>query len=228
MNPKLLFNQIKIQLPRVPGVRIEIEEDKMNFIINGRLELSVRESGGVSFEPNCSYTPETKQLSDKVIETSKFVREYLTTIDEAPEFNVEGVGNQFKLIAQFNNTVLAARTMQDENVEFVTWERDSSGVSAGHYYGNNFIGAKEDFASRANLVNPDKIFSTDELVEIYRCVEDTLAGEYELTNGQEEMLAEIKGKIKEVVPDVIERAIEAGEEFEQEQGYIVFLFNKIQ
>lgn len=218
MNTKLLFNQIKIQLPRVPGVRTEIEEDKMNFIINGRLEFSVRETGGVSFEPNCSYTPATKQLSDKVIETSKFVREYLTTIDEAPEFKVEGVGNQFKLIAQFNDTVLAARAMQDENVEFVTWERDSVGVSAGHYFGNNFVGAKEDFAIRSGIINRDKIFSTNELVEIYRCVEDTLAGEYELTNDQYETLWRIQSKINDSVPNLSDLIIEAEERVEQEQN----------
>lgn len=216
MNSKLLFNQIKIQLPCMHGVRTEIQDDQLNFYVNGRLEFHVRESGGVSFEPNCSYTTETKQLSDKVIEASKFVREYLTTIDEAPEFKVEGVGNQFKLIAQFNNTVLAARTMQDENVEFVTWDRDSRGVSAGHYFGSNFIGAKEDFAIRSGIINRDKIFSTDELVEIYRCVEDTLAGEYELTNDQRDILWRIQTKINDSVQNLNELIIEAGEKFEQE------------
>lgn len=90
--------------------------------------------------------------------------------------------------------------------------------SSGHYFGNNFTRTKEDFAVRADIVNQDKIFSTNELVEIYRHVEDTLEGGYELTNEQEEILDTIKSKISEVVPDVIERAIEAGEQFEQEQN----------
>ena len=218
MDPKLLFNQIKIQLPRMHGVRTEIEEDKMNFFVNGRLKFSVRETGGVSFEPNCTYTNETKQLSDKVIETSKFVREYLTTIEEAPEFKVEGVGNQYKLIAQFNDTILAARTNDIDNVDFVTWEKDARGVSAGHYFGNNFIGAKEDFAIRSGIINRDKIFSTNELVEIYRCVEDTLDGEYELTNDQHEMLWRIQSKINDSVPNLNDLIIEAGERIEQEQN----------
>lgn len=218
MDSKLFFNQIKLQLPHMEGVAIKAEDDKLNFYVDGRKEFYVRPTGGVSFETNCSYTDKVKQIGDSAVKASRYVHEYLTAIEEAPELKVDDLEKEFKLIAQFNNTVLAARIMQNENVEFVTWDKDSRGVSAGHYYGNNFIGAKEDFASRANLVNPDKIFKTDELVEIYRCVEDTFAGEYELTNDQEEMLCGIKEKITEVVPDILERTIEAAEEFEQEQN----------
>ncbi|MCI5970976.1 MAG: hypothetical protein SPF92_01270 [Clostridia bacterium] len=32
-----------------------VEDDKMNFYVNGRLEFYVRESGGVSFVPNCFF-----------------------------------------------------------------------------------------------------------------------------------------------------------------------------
>ena len=71
---------------------------------------------------------------------------------------------------------------------------------------------------RANLVNPDKIFLIDELVEIYRCVDDILGGGYELTDEQEEILDIIKSKITESVPDVMERAVENEERFEPEQN----------
>lgn len=217
MDTKLLYNQMKEQLPPMEGVTVKVEDDKMNFYVDGRLEFYVRKSGGVSFVPDYSYTDKVKNASDMTIRTSRFVRGYLETIEQAPDFEVEGLENKYKLIAQFNNTVLAARVNGENHVEFVTWDMDSSGVSAGNYFGNNFNGAKEDFAIRADLVNRDKVFSTNELVEMYRCVEDTLEGEYELTNEQEEMLAAIKNKISEVVPDVFERTIESGEQFEQGQ-----------
>ena len=55
MNSKLLYNQMKEQLPPMEGVAVKIEDDKMNFYVDGRLEFYIRESGGVSFVPDCSY-----------------------------------------------------------------------------------------------------------------------------------------------------------------------------
>lgn len=45
MNLKLLYNQIKEQLPPMEGVAVKVEDNKMNFYIDGRLEFYVRESG---------------------------------------------------------------------------------------------------------------------------------------------------------------------------------------
>ncbi len=216
MDSKLLYNQIKEQLPPLEGVSVKVEDNKMNFYIDGRLEFYVRESGGVSYMPNCSDTDKVKNICGEIVRTSRFVREYLETIDQAPDFEVEGLKNKYKLLAQFNNTVLAARVNGGDHVEFVTWDKDSRGVSAGNYFGNNFTRAKEDFAVRANIVNRDKIFSTSELVEIYRCIDDTLGGGYEISDEQVDLLNTIKDKITEVVPDVIERAVEAQEQYDQE------------
>lgn len=215
MNSKLLYNQIKEQLPPMEGVAVKIEDDKMNFCVDGRLEFYVRESGGVSFVPDCSYTDKVKDICDTTVLTSRFVREYLETIEQAPDFEVEGLKNKYKLLAQFNNTVLVARVNGGDYVEFVTWDKDSKGVSAGNYFGNDYTRAKEDFAVRADIINRDKIFSTFELVEIYRCVDDTLGGGYEISDEQEDVLNTIKNKITEVVPDVIGRAVEAQEQFDR-------------
>ena len=216
MDSKLLYNQIKEQLPHMEGVAVKVEDNKMNFYIDGRLEFYVRESGGVSYTPNCSDTDKVKNICGEIVHASRFVREYLETIDQAPDFEVEGLENKYKLLAQFNNTVLAARVNGVDHVEFVTWDKDSRGVSAGNYFGNDYTRAKEDFAVRANIVNRDKIFSTSELVEIYRCIDDTLGGGYEISDEQVDVLNTIKDKITEVVPDVIERAVEAQEQFDQE------------
>ena len=216
MDSKTFFNQIKVQLPHNDGVAIKAEDGKLNFYVDGRLEFYVRETGGVSFVSDCSYTDKVKKLSDITIETSGYVREYLEAIDNAPNLQVDGVANDFKLLAQFNNIVLAGRIMsQGEHVEFVTWDKGPRGMSAGHYYGSNFIGAKEDFAVRADIVNQDKIFSTSELVEIYRCVDESLRSEYLLTGEQEKTLAEIKSKITEVIPDISERLIVISEKLAQ-------------
>ena len=42
MDSKLLYNQIKEQLPPMEGVAVKVEDNKMNFYIDGRLEFYVR------------------------------------------------------------------------------------------------------------------------------------------------------------------------------------------
>lgn len=120
MNSKLLYNQIKEQLPPMEGVAVKVEDNKMNFYIDGRLEFYVRESGGVSYMPNCSDTDKVKNICGEIVHASRFVREYLETIDQTPVIEVEGLKNKYKLLAQFNNTVLAARVNGVDHVEFVT------------------------------------------------------------------------------------------------------------
>ena len=58
------------------------------------------------------------------------------------------------------------------------------------------------------------------MVEIYRCIEDTLNNEYEMTDKQREMLEDVQSRIKLSVPrfdELLKEAIDQGEEetFEQ-------------
>lgn len=84
---------------------------------------------------NCSYTDKVNNICITTALASKFVREYLETIDQVPDFQVEGLENKYKLLAQFNNTILATRVRGGDHVEFVTWDKDLRGVSAGNYFG---------------------------------------------------------------------------------------------
>ena len=68
----------------------------------------------MSYTPNCSDTDKVKNICGEIVHASRFVREFLETIDQAPDFEVEGLENKYKLLAQFNNTVLAKdRIMSD-------------------------------------------------------------------------------------------------------------------
>ena len=58
------------------------------------------------------------------------------------------------------------------------------------------------------------------MVEIYRCIEDTLGNEYEVTDKQREMLEDIQTRIQNTVngfDKLLKEAIDQGEEetFEQ-------------
>ena len=176
MDSKLLYNQIKEQLPPMEGVAVKVEDNKMNFYIDGRLEFYVRESGGVSYMPNCSDTDKVKNICGEIVRTSRFVREYLETIEQAPDFEVEGLENKYKLLAQFNNTVLAARVNGVDHVEFVTWDEDSRGVSAEDI--NNFdfeaIGKKLIELGNGRITRYGNIYTNSDLEYYEPCTRESL------------------------------------------------------
>ena len=69
-------------------------------------------------------------------------------------------------------------------------------------------------------MNRNLLFNKNEMVEIYRCIEDTLNNEYEMTDKQRDMLEDIQTRIKQDVPgfdELLKEAIDQGEEetFEQ-------------
>lgn len=90
--------------------------------------------------------------------------------------NIEGLSEEYKLLADFNGAVLAGKS-SEYGVQFVTWEwsYDQTGLWQGHYYGNNDEGAKQDFAVRADLIQKSQLFSDEQLAEIYRCLHKTVA-----------------------------------------------------
>ncbi|MFQ9916315.1 MAG: hypothetical protein ACLRWQ_07895 [Flavonifractor plautii] len=54
--------------------------------------------------------------------------------------------------------------------QFVTWARDYDwrGVNNGHYYVEDYQGAKEDFALRSGLVARERVFDREQLEELRR------------------------------------------------------------
>ena len=57
--------------------------------------------------------------------------------------------------------------------QFVTWiwDHDRTGVSHGHYYEEDFQGAKQDFAVRSGLISKAQLFLPEELTQLYRATD---------------------------------------------------------
>lgn len=126
----------------------------------------------------------------------------------------------FRLVSQFGNAVLAAKRDKDFEIRFVTWEYDydRTGVHHGHYYETNLEGARKDFAVRAGLVKEDELFLEEELKVLYEaCIyrgrEDT-----DITYDEEHKLQEVMAKIQYNIPHLLSGC---GPEnaLEQEDGY---------
>ena len=56
-------------------------------------------------------------------------------------------------------------------------------MSYGHYYDEDFCGAKQDFAVRSGLISKTQLFSPEELTELYRATDYLLDEGPELEDG---------------------------------------------
>ena len=143
--------------------------------------------------------------------------EYMTVMETAQQLKASGLEGDYRILADFNGTVLAG-VQSGHGVHFVTWDWDygHTGVCHGHYFMEDYAGAKQDFAVRSGLIQKAQLFSPEQLTEIYRCCADSVDGDFfELTGKQEKMIRSVQQQIEECVPDLDERIRQQEEALEQ-------------
>ena len=152
-----------------------------------------------------------------VIDTVKMTSEYMAILETAPRLKASGLDGDYRILADFGGTVLAGSPSK-YGVQFVTWDwdYDRTGVVHGHYFMENYDGAKQDFATRSGLIQKEQLFSPEQLTEIFRCCADSVDEDFfELTDTQEEMIRGIQQQIRVCVPDLNERIRQQEEALER-------------
>ena len=102
----------------------------------------------------------------RVAQTADEVYTYVEEVQTAPTLHISGLSEKFHLLADFGGAVLAGRELENgRGYQFVTWiwDYNRTGVSYGHYYDEDFCGAKQDFAVRSGLISKTQLFSPEEL-----------------------------------------------------------------
>ena len=129
------------------------------------------------------------------------VSEYCSAYEKTAPLKAEGLSGNYRCLSEFNGTVLAAKHTE-YGFEFVTWDRtyDGKAVCQGNYH-NNYMAAKEDFAVRSGLVDKDKLFSTEELEQIGKCVDFMMRHNGDLNFDDCECLKKLNEKISESLPE---------------------------
>ena len=99
------------------------------------------------------------------------VKEYVGLYEYAPQMKAADVSD-YRQLAAFGDTVLAAKHSENHGFEFVTWKQNADGraVFWGDY-SPNYEYAKEAFAVRSGLVSKHRLSSENESADIYRCVD---------------------------------------------------------
>ena len=152
-----------------------------------------------------------------VIDTAKMTSEYMAILETAPRLKASGLDGDYRILSDFGGTVLAGAPSK-HGVQFVTWDWDYDriGVVHGHYFMENYDGAKQDFATRSGLIQKEQLFSPEQLTEIFRCCADSVDEDFfELTDTQEEMIRGIQQQIRVCVPDLDERVRQQEEALER-------------
>ncbi|MEG1505857.1 MAG: hypothetical protein RR369_05935, partial [Lachnospiraceae bacterium] len=86
---------------------------------NGRLPIllgnysigRVEPSGTMCLTPEDLQTPETSELYFRVAPIANMVKEYMSAMEHAPPLHADGLNEEYKLLTEFNGTVLAGREM---------------------------------------------------------------------------------------------------------------------
>ena len=181
------------------------EDRRLEIFLHGQPVLSVSPGNEVFMLPSGSKNPEANELYHRVAIAADRVFEYVEAMENTPLLRARGLEDKFHLLADLGGAVLAGRERGNrQGYEFVTWvwDYDGIGVSHGHYYEDNFAGAKRDFAVRSGLIPRASLFSNEELTELYRATEHLLSDDPELDGKQMSAIRQARAKIEYTIPDL--------------------------
>lgn len=183
----------------------------------------ISETDGIRFRSEDLTKAEEELVRGTVKAEAATTLEYMKLMEQAPEMKTGDEISHYKLLADFNGVVLVGHETS-LGVQFVTWnwDHDRKGVHCGHYYGQNYEGAKVDFATRSGLLPESRLFSLDQMAEIYRCTHETLDSNYPITDNRRKLLESAASQIEQSVYNLEERVNQSNqEELELGGGYDV-------
>ena len=145
---------------------------------------------------------------ERATDIARITDAYMNQIESAPVLKAGSLDESYKLLADFNDTVLAGH-LTKYGVQFITWSRcpDGTSLNQGNYYGpdggvGSYIAAKQNFAIRSGLVDKNQLFTPEQLAEVYRCIHETLDSEYSITDSRREILENACTQIERAVPNL--------------------------
>ena len=193
---------------RREGFQVErLQDGYLNVMLNNQSLCEVYKVGGITY--NQIAAPELLAAKDKAFGIISTTAEYMRQMESAPQLKADSLEGDYRLLAEFNNTVLAGHPTQF-GVQFVTWEwvQNRTSLWQGEYFGpdsGSYDAAKQSFAVRSGLIQGSALFTPEQMMEIYHCSTEILAGLYPITDEQQKCLQSIIEQVEASVPDFDER-----------------------
>ena len=201
------LGEVRACLHRAGLDTTQIEDSQIPVEWNGAPLCRITGKGSVLYRQEDANTPQAGDVLLCVEGIAARTMEYMAVMKTAPQLKASGLEGDYRILTDFNGTVLAG-VQSKHGVHFVTWDWDygHTGVCHGHYFMEDYAGAKQDFAIRSGLIQKAQLFNPEQLTEIYRCCADSVDGDFfELTEEQEKVIRSAQQQIEECVPDLDER-----------------------
>ena len=211
------LEEVRIPLQRAGFETQPLENSQIPVQWNGVPLCRITGKGSVFYRREDVNTPLAEDALLRVEDIATQTMEYMTAMETAPQLKGSGLEGDYRILADFNGTVLAGMHSK-HGVQFVTWDwdYDRTGLSHGHYFMENYDGAKQDFAIRSGLIHKEQLFSAEQMTEIYRCCADSVDGDFfDLTAEQEKVIRSVQQQIEDCVPDLAERIRQQEDAMEQ-------------
>ena len=130
------------------------------------------------------------------------VKDYVALYEHAPQMQAADVSD-YRQLAAFGDTVLAATYSEKNGFMFCTWKQNADGNSVfWGDYSPNYEYVKEAFAVRSGLVNKERLFSENESADLCRCVDFAKVNCETLTYEQERQLDKLQEKLTDGYPSL--------------------------
>lgn len=204
MNEKKFLQQMYTKLENQLEQEVKLADDSIEISEGDKVIFRVDSKGDMLYSADKQFSNIVNKIYGKIENVVRNTKEFLKVMDNSPELTAVDLNAPYKKLLEYNDVVLAGTEHSNSSFEFVTWDCKNNSLDHGHYY-EDYERAKEDFVKRSELLPENQIFSADERFELYRCVEDTLSAGFELSSDVENILADVKEKLKDSIPDFDER-----------------------
>lgn len=201
------LEEVRISLHRVGFETKPLEDCQLPILWNDAPLCRISGRGSVFYRQEDTDTLQAENALFRIEDIAAKTMEYMTAMESAPQLKASGLDEDCRILADFGGTVLAGAPSK-YGVQFVTWDWDygRAGVSHGHYFMENYDGAKQNFATRPGLIQKEQLFSPEQLTEVYRCCADSMDSDFfEITEARENLICSIQQQIEICVPDLNER-----------------------
>ncbi len=200
------YKEVGIHLSRAGFTVLPQKDELLPLEWNGASLCRITAGGGAQYHAEELEPDGANEAFHRATGIAAVTAEYMHLLETAPPLQAKGLEGDYRLLADFGGAVLAGHPAS-YGTEFVTWEWDyeHTGMWQGHYYGNNYAGAKQDFAVRSGLIPQTLIFEQEQLDDIYRSLQKTRELDDTLTYQGEQRIIKAQEHIEAISPGVQER-----------------------
>ncbi len=201
------FKEIKRALKTQDLQTEQAQENSIDVLLEGKVICSINSSGSINYPAELAEDKQIQEIIQELRQDVYYIKEYTAIVEKSPFVNSTSGNSDFKLLTDFGGIILAGKESEGIGYQFATWEKDASGngYTYGHYFGNAYSAAKEDFALRSNLINCEKVFSEQEMALLHKCMKSAMEDETALSFTEEKIAEELCEQIENLCPTIKEQ-----------------------